>query len=107
MPRLSQVKIRWIRGFLGKVFRETEAVVAVRDRRKGGEALAVVVGLDPDTPSLIKTFEITAAESLQADDLASKLIGLLGKGTRPDTVNLAALARAVQRLNQVQEAEAV
>jgi hypothetical protein len=90
---------------LGRVFRETEAVVAVRDRRKGGEALAVVVGLDPDMPALIKTFEITAAESLQADDLASQLIGLLGKGSRSDTVNLAALARAVQRLNQVQEAE--
>ncbi|MFN7110230.1 MAG: ATP-binding protein [Brevundimonas sp.] len=92
---------------LGKLFRETEAVVAVRDRRKGGEALAVVVGLDPDMPPLIKTFEVTAAESLQADDLASQLMSLLGKGTRTDTVNLAALARAVQRLNQLQEVEAL
>jgi hypothetical protein len=90
---------------LGRVFRETEAVVAIRDRRRGGEALAVVVGLDPDTPALIKTFEITAAESLLADDLAVQLIGLLGKGARAETVNLAALARAVQRLSQMQDAE--
>jgi len=90
---------------LGRVFRETEAVVAIRDRRRGGEALAVVVGLDPDTPALIKTFEITAAESLQAEDLAAQLMGVLDRGSRTETVNFAALARAVQRLSQMQERE--
>ena len=92
---------------LGRTFRETEAVVAIRERRRGGEALAVVVGLDPDTPALIRSFEITAAESLQADDLAAQLMGVLGSGARTETVNLAALARAVQRLSRAQEPEAV
>jgi hypothetical protein len=79
--------------------------VAIRDRRRGGEALAVVVGLDPDTPALIKTFEVTAAESLQAEDLAVQLMGVLDRGSRTETVNLAALARAVQRLSQMHERE--
>lgn len=85
---------------LGRTFRETEAVVAIRDRRRGGEALAVVVGLDPDTPSLIRSFEITAAESRQADELAVTLVGVLTSSDRSESVNLAALARAVQRLSQ-------
>ncbi|NQE65008.1 ATP-binding protein [Caulobacter sp. RHG1] len=92
---------------LGRLFRETEAVVAVRDRRKGGEALAVVVGFDPEVPTLVRSFEITAAQSQEADELASQLIGLLGQVERSGDVNLAALARAVQRLNLIPETEAV
>lgn len=92
---------------LGRIFRETEAVVAIRDRKRGGEALAVVVGLDPDTPTLIKSFEITAAESQLADDLAAQLMNVLGAAAGPETVSLAALARAVQRLSHQKGTEAV
>jgi hypothetical protein len=91
---------------LGRMFRETEAVVAIRDRRAGGEAMAVVVGFDPDTPALIRSFEITASQRKAAENLAERLMGeIADAGEGSQVVALAALARAVQQLSRAHEAE--
>jgi hypothetical protein len=85
---------------LGRMFRETEAVVAIRDRRAGGQALAVVVGMDPDTPALIRSFEITAAQRSAAETLAARLLKEIADvGAEDEAVALAALARTVQHLS--------
>lgn len=85
---------------LGRMFRETEAVVAIRGRRAGGQALAVVVGMDPDTPALIRSFEITAAQRSAAEALATRLMAeIAGVGPENEAVALAALARTVQQLS--------
>jgi hypothetical protein len=75
-------------------------VVAIRDRRAGGQALAVVVGMDPDTPALIRSFEITAAQRSAAETLAARLLKEIADvGAEDEAVALAALARTVQHLS--------
>lgn len=100
----NQALIELVR--LGRMFRETEAVVAIRERRSGGEAMAVVVGFDPDMPALIRSFEITAVQRKAAEDLAERLMTeIAGAGEGSQVVALAALARAVQHLSRTREAE--
>lgn len=82
----------------GRRFRELEALAVVRDRRSHTEAVALVVGIDPKTPPLLQSFELTDAEKLAATDLADSVLRtLLDKGG-DDRLRLAALARAVASL---------
>jgi hypothetical protein len=90
---------------LGRMFRETEAVVAIRDRRAGGEAMAVVVGMDPDTPDLIRTFEITASQRKAAEGLAQRFLSQIAAEGENEVVALAALARTVQQLSRAKAPE--
>lgn len=92
---------------LGRMFRETEAVVAIRNRRGGGEAMAIVVGFDPDTQAVFRSFEITATQRAAAEILAARLMGQIADGSAgSEVVALAALARAVQQLSQGKAVEA-
>lgn len=94
----DQAQIELVR--FGRMFRETEAVVAIRNRRAGGQALAVVVGMDPDTPALLRSFEITTAQRSSAEALAARLMAEIASvGAENEVVVLAALARMVQQLS--------
>ena len=90
---------------LGRMFRETEAVVAIRNRRAGGQAMAVVVGMDPNTPDLIRTFEITASQRKAAEGLAQRFLSQIAAGGENEVVALAALARTVQQLSHARAPE--
>lgn len=79
----------------GQQFRELEALAVVRNRRSDSEALALVVGVDPATPPLHRSFILTEEEKRAAASLADRLLSTLRKGDSLDRVQLAALARAV------------
>lgn len=83
---------------LGRRFREAEALATVRDRRSNTEALALVVGLDPLLPPLIRTFELTEDEKAVATVLAEGLLAQLAVDKPTGEMKLAALARAVASL---------
>jgi hypothetical protein len=82
----------------GRRFREVEALAGVRNRKSSAEALALVVGLDPRIPTLLKSFELTEREREKADVLAQELLTTLGSGSESGNVRFAALARAVVAL---------
>jgi len=79
----------------GQQFRELEALAVVRDRRSNTEALALIVGVDPNIPALHRSFILTEDERRAADSLADRVLGTLRGGKVQDRVQLAALARAV------------
>lgn len=82
----------------GRRFRELEALAVVRDRRSQTEAVALVVGIDPLTPPLLHSFELTDIEKKAASALADHvLITLQGDG-KNGHIKMAALARAVASL---------
>lgn len=89
----------------GQQFRELEALAVVRDRRTNTEALALVVGVDPNTPPLHRSFILTEEERRAAASLADRLLGTLRGGDCLDRVQLAALARAVATVAAEQERE--
>jgi hypothetical protein len=89
----------------GQQFRELEALAAVRDRRSSAEALALVVGVDPNTPPLLRSFVLTEDERHSAAALADQLVVTLRKDKNLDRVQLAALARVVAALATDQDLE--
>lgn len=90
----------------GRRFRELEALAAVRDRRTQSEALALVVGLDPLTPPLMRSFVLTDAEKRAASSLADLVLDALGRSSSDSHLQLAALARAVASIAADAEFEA-
>lgn len=82
----------------GRRFRELEALAVVRDRRSHTEALALVVGLDPLTPPLMRSFVLTDVEKTAAAGLADRVLATLGADQADRRMQLAALARAVASL---------
>lgn len=90
----------------GRRFRELEALAVVRNRRAHTEALALVVGLDPNTPPLMRSFVLTEAEKTAAASMADQLVASLYAGGRDGRLRLAALARAVAVLAADSEDEA-
>lgn len=91
---------------LARRFREAEAFAAVKGRAPTARAISVVIGLDPEAQPLFHTFEVSDQELDEADRLAEDLIGRLRRGKQRSTVELAALARAVERLSFDDAAEA-
>lgn len=89
----------------GRQFRELEALAVVRDRRSSTEALALVVGVDPKTPPLFRSFILTEAEKVEATALADRLLKTLGKDEALGRIQFAALARAVASLAADTEVE--
>jgi hypothetical protein len=79
----------------GRRFRELEALAVVRNRRSHTETLALVVGLDPLTPPLLRSFVLSDREKKQAASMADRLIAMLGSDPEGGRMRLAALARAV------------
>lgn len=82
----------------GRRFREFEALAVVRDRRTSTEAVALVVGIDPNTPPLLQSFELTEIEKLSATALADDILRTLAARGSDGRLHLAALARAVASL---------
>lgn len=90
----------------GRRFRELEALAVVRDRQTKTEALALVVGIDPNTPPILQQFELTDVEKVQASSLADQVMSLLGANAVDGRLQLAALARAVASVAGQVEIEA-
>lgn len=90
----------------GRRFRELEALAVVRDRRTHSEALALVVGLDPLAPPLMRSFILNNSEKLAAASMANKLVAALRADNKDVHLQLAALARAVATLAAETEEEA-
>jgi hypothetical protein len=90
----------------GRRFRELEALASVRDRRTKSEALALVVGLDPLTPPVMRSFVLTDAEKRAASTLADMVLETLGGPGGDSQLQLAALARAVASIAADAEFEA-
>ncbi|NYF33823.1 hypothetical protein [Sphingopyxis sp. JAI108] len=82
----------------GRRFRELEALAVVRDRRTRSEALALVVGLDPLAPPLMRSFILSDQEKEAAAGMAEKLVATLRADKMGGRLQLAALARAVATL---------
>jgi hypothetical protein len=80
-------------------FREAETFAAVRDRSPTSQAISVMIGLDPKAKPLFHAFQVSGQELEDADKAADDLMAQLrSKGMRP-AVELAALARIVERLS--------
>lgn len=82
----------------GRRFRELEALAVVRNRRSKTEALALVVGVDPLTPPLLRSFVLTEKEKKAATALADRVLAMLGTDRDDSHIRFAALARAVASL---------
>ncbi|MES0198866.1 hypothetical protein [Mesorhizobium sp. M0011] len=89
----------------GRRFRELEALAVVRDRRSHTEALALVVGLDPLTPPLMRSFVLTDVEKSAAAGLADRVLEMLSADRTDRRMQLAALARAVASLAAEEDRE--
>jgi hypothetical protein len=89
----------------GRRFRELEALAVVRNRRSKTEAVALLVGIDPLTPPLMYSFELTAQEKKKAAAMAERVLEVLGAGGEADHLQLAALARAVAMVAADSESE--
>lgn len=82
----------------GRRFRELEALAVVRNRKSHTEALALVVGLDPKTPPLMRSFVLSEKEKKAAATLADRVVAELRADDKSGRLRLAALARAVAML---------
>ncbi|MFK4259200.1 hypothetical protein [Agrobacterium tumefaciens] len=92
---------------LARQFREAEAFANVKGRAPTSKAISVVVGLDPNERPLFHAFEVTEQEMESANDVADDLLlALRGRGLR-SAVELAALARVVERLSVDTEMEQI
>lgn len=89
----------------GRRFRETEALAAVRERSSTAEALALVIGLDPEKPPLLASFEVTEGERKEANHLAKLILNTLGRRKADRNVRFAALARVIASLSGETEKE--
>ncbi len=91
---------------LARRFREAETFAGVKGRAPTAQAISVVVGLNPKEQPLFHTFEVTAQEMVQADKIADDLLRRMRVCNVRTTVELAALARVVERLSAEEAAEA-
>jgi len=91
---------------LARRFREAEAFAAVKGRAPTAQAVSVVVGLDPKERPVFHTFEVTEQELAEADRLATDLIDRMRRSKARSAVELAALARVIERLSSQETSEA-
>ncbi len=83
---------------IGRRFRELEAVAEVRGRPSSTEALAVVVGIDPNSQPILASFDLTEPEQHAAKALAKEVLAMLASSKGSDRVHLGALVRAVESM---------
>lgn len=84
---------------LTRRFREAEALAAIKGRDPTAQAISLVVGLDPNAQPLIHAFEVTEQERREAERLADQLLATLKGRRRHAAIELAALARVLERLS--------
>ena len=82
----------------GRRFRQAEAVAMMRARKSNTEAIALIVGVDPQQPPILQSFELSDSEKATASALADSIVGDLMAGKLSHELRLAALARAVAAL---------
>jgi hypothetical protein len=91
---------------LSRRFREAETFAGVKGRAPTSQAISVMVGLDPNVQPVFHTFEVTDKELAQAETLADDLLERIRGRNLRSTVELAALARIVERLSAEDVTEA-
>lgn len=92
---------------LSRRFREAETFAAVKGRAPTSQAISVMVGLNPKEQPVFHTFEVTEKELAQAEELADEFLrGMRGRNLR-STIELAALAKIVERLSNEEPVELI
>ncbi|MBB1249146.1 ATP-binding protein [Rhizobium sp. G21] len=92
---------------LSRRFREAETFAGVKGRAPTSQAISVMVGLNPKEQPVFHTFEVTDKELEQAEKLADEfMLSMRGRNLR-STVELAALARIVERLSTEESVEVI
>lgn len=91
---------------LARRFREAETFAGVKGRAPTSQAISVMVGLDPKEQPVFHTFEVTDKELAQAEKLADEFLRRMRGRNLRSTVELAALARIVERLSIEEATEA-
>ncbi|UCI07329.1 ATP-binding protein [Mesorhizobium sp. B1-1-8] len=90
---------------LSRRFREAETFAGVKGRAPTSQAISVMVGLNPKERPVFHTFEVTDKELAQAEKLADDFLGLMRGRNFRSTVELAAVARIVERLSAEEATE--
>jgi hypothetical protein len=85
---------------LARRFKEAEAFARVKGRAPTAQAIAVMVGLASLEKPLHRSFEVTDAELSQAHRIADALLLTIKKQKVASSVELAALARVMERLSE-------
>jgi hypothetical protein len=84
---------------LSRRFREAEVFAGVKGRAPTSQAISVMVGLGPKEQPIFHTFEVTDKELAQAEKLADDFLKRMRRRKLRSTIELAALARIVERLS--------
>jgi len=85
---------------LARRFKEAEAFARVKGRAPTAQAIAVMVGLASLEKPLHRSFEVTDAELSQAHRIADALLLTIKKQKVASSVEMAALARVMERLSE-------
>ena len=85
---------------LARRFKEAEVFAGVKGREPTAHAISVMVGLASSERPLHKSFEVTRAELAKANQLADELVQAIRSRKVASSVELAALARVVERLSE-------
>ncbi|RYG34715.1 MAG: hypothetical protein EON93_07640 [Burkholderiales bacterium] len=85
---------------LARRFKEAEAFARVKGREPTAQAIAVMVGLASLERPLHRSFEVTDAELSEANRIADAILGTIKKQHVGASVQLAALARVMERLSE-------
>ncbi len=85
---------------LSRRFKEAEAFARVKGRAPTAQAISVMVGLASLEQPLHRSFEVTDAELNEAHRIADALVRVIKDQTVDTSVQLAALARVMERLSE-------
>lgn len=85
---------------LARRFKEAEAFARVKDRAPTAQAISVMVGLASLEQPLHRSFEVTDAEMNEAHRIADAVLRVIKEQTVDTSVQLATLARVMERLSE-------
>ena len=85
---------------LARRFKEAEVFAGVKGRAPTAQAISVMVGLASQERPLHRTFEVTDSEMANANRIADALVRAIKKEKVASSVELAALARVMERLSE-------
>jgi hypothetical protein len=85
---------------LARRFKEAEVFAGVKGRAPTAQAISVMVGLASQERPLHRTFEVTDIEMAKADRIAEELVRAIRGANVASSVELAALARVMERLSE-------
>ncbi len=85
---------------LARRFKEAEVFAGVKGRAPTTQAISVMVGLASQERPLHRTFEVTEVEMAKAEQIADALVRVIREENVASSVELAALARVMERLSE-------